>query len=291
MTAKPAYRDSNIAINKYTSENITATTNENCHEVLTLLCIDDDKQVLRSLLRLFRAEPFKVLTAETSEDAFALLASEAVHVVMADQRMPDMSGVEFLSQVKINYPDTVRLVLSGYSDVNSILASINRGEVYRFLGKPWQDDELKTTLQQCFEHYQLLSENRNLFAELKEKNNTLKVLNRKLKHDVEVHSYSANFRHSMIENIPLTIIGTDTNLNIVIANQCARNTLGISEDSRLKDFFSETIAISVKDYIEKENIEPSTVYCEKTDVTLSLSPINLNEHQQHGCLLVISDKH
>src|SRR5690606_18738389 len=109
----------------------------------TLLLPDDWANVLRALVRLFRRDGYKVLTASTVREAFDLLASNPVQVIVSDQRMPDMSGTEFLAKVRELYPDTVRMVLSGYTDLATITEAINRGSIYRFLTKPWNDDELR----------------------------------------------------------------------------------------------------------------------------------------------------
>ncbi len=116
----------------------------------TLLLLDDEENVLRSLVRLFRRDGYRILAAGTVRDAFDLLATNDVQVILSDQRMSDMSGTEFLGRVKMLYPDTVRLVLSGYTDLATVTEAINRGAIYRFLTKPWNDDELREHIRQAF---------------------------------------------------------------------------------------------------------------------------------------------
>ncbi|MFD0739017.1 EAL domain-containing protein [Lysobacter koreensis] len=116
----------------------------------TLLLLDDEENVLRSLVRLFRRDGYHVLTASSVHEAFDLLASNAVQVIVSDQRMPDMSGTAFLGRVRDLYPETVRMVLSGYTDLATITEAINRGAIYRFLTKPWNDDELRDHIQAAF---------------------------------------------------------------------------------------------------------------------------------------------
>jgi diguanylate cyclase len=120
------------------------------HQERTLLLLDDEENMLRSLVRLFRRDGYKVLTANSVREAFDLLASNAVQVIVSDQRMPDMSGTEFLAKVRDLYPDTVRMVLSGYTDLATITEAINRGAIYRFLTKPWNDDELRGHIEAAF---------------------------------------------------------------------------------------------------------------------------------------------
>lgn len=116
----------------------------------TLLLLDDEENVLRSLVRLFRRDGYRLLAAGNVRDAFDLLATNDVQVILSDQRMSDMSGTEFLGRVKMLYPDTVRLVLSGYTDLTTVTDAINRGAIYRFLTKPWNDDELREHIRQAF---------------------------------------------------------------------------------------------------------------------------------------------
>lgn len=120
------------------------------HSARTLLLLDDEENVLRSLVRLFRQDGYRLLTASSVSEAFDLLARNDVQVILSDQRMPDMSGTEFLSRVRDLYPDTVRLVLSGYTDLETITEAINQGAAYRFLTKPWSDNDLREHIRAAF---------------------------------------------------------------------------------------------------------------------------------------------
>ncbi|UGQ45789.1 EAL domain-containing protein [Massilia endophytica] len=122
----------------------------------TLLLVDDDVNVLSSLHRLFRRDGYRILTASTPNEAFELLALYPVQVIMCDQRMPTTSGTEFLSKVKDMYPDTIRIILSGYTALEAMLDSINRGAIYRFYTKPWDDTQLRDNIRQAFNHYWLM---------------------------------------------------------------------------------------------------------------------------------------
>ena len=106
----------------------------------TLLLVDDEENITSALVRLLRRDGYNILRANSGEAGLALLAQNEVGVIISDQRMPEMSGVEFLSKVRERYPDTVRIVLSGYTELNSVTDAINRGAVYKFLTKPWEDE-------------------------------------------------------------------------------------------------------------------------------------------------------
>lgn len=122
-----------------------------------LLVVDDEENVLRSLVRLFRRDGYRVLTAGNADEALALLARNHVQVILSDQRMPGTSGTEFLGKVKDLYPDTVRLVLSGYTDLATVTEAINRGAIYRFLTKPWNEAELREHIREAFRKHDAAS--------------------------------------------------------------------------------------------------------------------------------------
>ncbi|MCH8537218.1 MAG: EAL domain-containing protein [Alkalimonas sp.] len=117
-----------------------------------LLLLDDEENILSALSRVLRKEGYQIHTATNAEQGFELLALHDIQVVVSDQRMPGMSGTEFLSKVKAMYPHTVRLVLSGYTDLQSVTAAINEGAIYKFLTKPWDDKQLREEIRMAFLH-------------------------------------------------------------------------------------------------------------------------------------------
>ncbi|WP_374328658.1 EAL domain-containing protein [Azonexus sp.] len=119
----------------------------------TLLLVDDEPGILSSLSRLLRRENYRILTATTSEEALLKLAEHQVGVIIIDQRMPGMSGTELLARARAMHPKTVRMVLSGYTALDSLTEAINRGEIYKFLTKPWDDAEMIHTVRDAFRHY------------------------------------------------------------------------------------------------------------------------------------------
>ena len=119
----------------------------------TLLLVDDEPGILASLSRLLRRENYRILTAASCEEALQQLAEHQVGVIIIDQRMPGMSGTELLARARSMHPKTVRMVLSGYTAVDSLTDAINRGEIYKLLTKPWDDAELLQTVRDAFRHY------------------------------------------------------------------------------------------------------------------------------------------
>ena len=123
----------------------------------TLLLVDDETSVVASLKRVLRRENYHILTASSGEEALSLLAQYPVGVILADQRMPGMGGTELLARVRSMHPKTIRMVLSGYTELNSLTEAINRGEISRFLTKPWRDDELLEAVRDAFRRYSELN--------------------------------------------------------------------------------------------------------------------------------------
>jgi len=124
----------------------------------TLLLLDDEPNILKALARVLKRDGYRILSTTSIKEAFSLLATNDVQVIVSDQRMPEMSGTEFLSEVKAIYPDTVRIVLSGYTDLKSVTDAINEGAIYKFLTKPWDDVQIRKHIQQAFLYFRATQE-------------------------------------------------------------------------------------------------------------------------------------
>jgi putative nucleotidyltransferase with HDIG domain len=146
--------------------------------------VDDEVNILRALQRLLRHEPFEVLTASRPADALELIARSGAQVVVSDQRMPEMSGVDLLAAVRERHPGVVRVMLTGNHEMDVAVDAVNRGEIYRLITKPWSDEELRTTLHQAFEQWDLRQEIRRLNHVTREQNLRLQDLNRTLEEKV-----------------------------------------------------------------------------------------------------------
>jgi signal transduction histidine kinase len=143
------------------------------------LVVDDEPDVLDSIRRLFRKD-YEVFLALSAAEAFEVLDREVIHLVMSDQRMPELSGVEFLAEVKRRYPHVVRMLFTGYGDVQVVVEAINQGDVYRYINKPFDPAELKVMVAQAAEHYNMLAERDRLLGELSRQNRALESRNRDL---------------------------------------------------------------------------------------------------------------
>jgi response regulator RpfG family c-di-GMP phosphodiesterase len=149
-----------------------------------ILCVDDEPNILSSLRRLFRPQGYQVFTAESGSAGLKLLETEQVDIVISDMRMPEMDGAQFLECVRIHWPDTTRLLLTGYADVQLILGAINRGEIYRYITKPWDDNDILLVVRHALERRALEEEKQRLEALTLAQNEELRELNTDLENKV-----------------------------------------------------------------------------------------------------------
>ena len=127
-----------------------------------LLFVDDEDNILNALRRLFHPLNYKIFTAGSGAEALALLEHEPVDLIISDMRMPQMNGVELLEQVRAKWPNTQRIMLTGYSDIESTIAAINRGEISRYITKPWESHDIILVVRQVLEHKYMEEQIRNL---------------------------------------------------------------------------------------------------------------------------------
>lgn len=151
---------------------------------MTLLFVDDEPGILSSLRRLFRPHGYRILTAESGAAGLEILAQEEVDLVVSDMRMPNMDGAKFLREVRTRWPRVVRLLLTGYADIASTIEAINQGEIYRYVSKPWDDDEIVRTVRDSLERKRLERENARLAELTRRQNDELKELNAGLEQKV-----------------------------------------------------------------------------------------------------------
>lgn len=145
-----------------------------------LLVIDDEEQTVRAVRHLFRRR-YKVLGATRAAEGLALMDDNDVSVILCDQRMPGMSGAEFFEAVRAEHPDAVRILITAYSDIQALVRSVNRGQIFGYLAKPWNPEELEQVVDTAMAHRQLLDDKRAMTAELAEKNDALRRVNAELR--------------------------------------------------------------------------------------------------------------
>ncbi len=156
----------------------------------TLLLVDDEASITKSLQRSFHKERYDIRVAASGAKGLKMLkeAQKPFSLIISDQRMPEMSGAQFLEEAKRIFPYAIRILLTGYSDMDAIVEAVNKGEIHRYLTKPWNDDDLLLQVRQALEQYELVVENRRLFALTKRQNKKLRELNKNLEEKVAERS-------------------------------------------------------------------------------------------------------
>jgi len=133
----------------------------------TILYVDDEEHNLISFKAVFRRE-YEIFTATSGEEGIALVRQNPIDLIITDQRMPQMSGIQFLERILPEYPDTIRMILTGFSDVEAIIGAINTGRVFRYIGKPWNETELRMTIENARQLSDLIKRNKALLAILQQ---------------------------------------------------------------------------------------------------------------------------
>lgn len=148
--------------------------------VATLLLVDDEENIIRSLQRTLRNKPYRIFTAQGSAAALEILENEDIDLVISDSRMPDMDGPTLLTEVQRRWPDKMRIMLTGYTDITATIKAINEGRIYRYLSKPWDDAELCSAIEQALAYKALKEEREQLLRLTHEQNAALQAANETL---------------------------------------------------------------------------------------------------------------
>lgn len=202
----------------------------------SVLLVDDEEKVLHSLKRLLRKEGYSLLTAISAAEGLKLLEENDIHLVISDHRMPQVSGIEFFAIVKERYPDVLRIILTGYTEVDSITDAINKGDIYKFFLKPWNDQSLKLEIRQALDQYDLSQANIKLHKKILETNEELVTINENLERlvqertmELELHNQALELSRAILEDLALPIIGVSSEGIIVLINREAKS-LKIKEE-------------------------------------------------------------
>ena len=208
----------------------------------TLLLVDDEENILASLRRLLRRDGYHIITATSGAQGLQRLAENRVDVILSDQRMPGMTGVEFLRRAKELYPQTMRMSLSGYTELQSITDAINEGAVCKFLTKPWDDERLRAHVHEAFVQKDLDDENRELSTRLHGANTALALANVRLQKvsDTQLeHMRRDEARllsaHALLEGVPAPVIGFDIDGMVAYLNADAQNLFALADSPLGRD--------------------------------------------------------
>lgn len=157
-------------------------------ETFNILFVDDEENVLKALKRLFIDEDFEIFTASSGKEGLEILTNNEFAVIVSDQRMPEMTGTDFLLKAKEIYPDTIRIILTGYADINAAMNAINEAGAYRYITKPWNDRELLHIIKEAIGRYRLVKENKYLLDLTKKQKEELETWSKELEYYVQLHT-------------------------------------------------------------------------------------------------------
>jgi two-component system, probable response regulator PhcQ len=142
----------------------------------TVLIVDDEEMMLKSIYRALRDEDYQILTAQSGEKGLTILKDHDVHLVISDHKMPGMNGIDFLKYVKRDYPHTLTIMMTGNAEIEIAMNAINEAGVYKFILKPWDDNNLKVTIRRALETLELIWERDSLLEEVKTRDAILQSL-------------------------------------------------------------------------------------------------------------------
>lgn len=198
----------------------------------TLLLVDDEINIVAALKRLLRRDDYLILTAHSGPEGLEILKAHTVDVILSDQRMPGMTGVDFLSIAKKDYPETIRLVLSGYTELQSVTDAVNEGAIYKFLTKPWDDIKLRGHIREAFERKELVDVNQQLSREVYVTNLKLATANRQLEEllsekqqQITRDANSLKIVREALQHVPVPVIAIDDMEMIAFVNDTAAQLL------------------------------------------------------------------
>jgi len=194
-----------------------------------LLLVDDEESILSALMRVLRREKYEILTARCATEAIQVMEEQPVHLVISDHRMPATTGIELLREIRRRWPETIRIVLSGYSEVSTILSAINEGAIYKFLTKPWNDEELRLNIRRALEQFDLEEENRMLIHEIAQQNKLLQELNAQLDQRVIDANTGLYHAQTMLDAADVGVVAIDESGLVVYINRFASRFLQLPD--------------------------------------------------------------
>ncbi|ALP52949.1 hypothetical protein Tel_07160 [Candidatus Tenderia electrophaga] len=188
-----------------------------------LLIVDDEENIIRALKRLLRSDGYVIYTANSGRDGLDLLDQNDIHVILSDMRMPEMNGAEFLAKAKQSHPASVRIMLSGYTDLSSVTDAINQGAIYKFMTKPWDDAELCESVKNAFQYYE---EKNRVYFDAADGTIPPGAEGATLQDAVAEKRHQAD---EILEHLPVAVLGMDPGGSVISFNSAARTMFARGE--------------------------------------------------------------
>jgi two-component system NtrC family sensor kinase len=264
---------------------------------IKILCVDDEQNVLRALQRVFMDDEYEVFIAASGKEGLGILEREPdFQVIVSDYRMPGMDGVEFLKHAHERWPETIRIVLSGYADTASIVAAINEGQIYKFIPKPWDDDALRMTINEANEVFSLRKNNERLADELMDANTELTILNTSLEEEVRIRTSDLEFQcqvlkfgHNVMNSLPVGVIGMDPDGLIVLNNKLSEGLFNKKDQSLLGLNYSDALpreVVALVDQVMKKGESETEIAISQKNYSIKGLKLSVG-HEQEGIILVV----
>lgn len=219
---------------------------------MKVLFVDDEKEILSSIRRQFRKESFDIVTCNSAENALELMGKDEFQIIISDERMPVTSGLELMKKVKQLYPETVRIILSGYTDSETIINAINMGEIYRFISKPWVYNEIKKVIDEALDKWTIEKKNKKFMEQIIDENKRLKMR-------LTFRESSLSLEQDLIDEITIPLVAIGDNGSIKIFNRYAKDEfldnihIGNSITSLIPNSIYIHLESNIKNSIESGN--------------------------------------
>lgn len=223
-----------------------------------MLLVDDEMSILKSLKRLLRKEKYQILTATNGREALDVLThtDEEVSLIISDQRMPEMTGSQFLAEAVNIAPDSVRFLLTGYADLNAVADAVNKGKIHRYITKPWNDDEINESIRMALSQVELRKENKRLTELTERQNAELAELNKDLEKKVQERTWALQVQNKMLKGANVSLEKSVMNVIRLLSSLVEYSNAGLSCYLRKTAEFAKEIAFEAKlDEQERNQIE------------------------------------
>jgi response regulator RpfG family c-di-GMP phosphodiesterase len=221
----------------------------------TLLLVDDELSILKSLKRLLRKENYQLLTATNGREALDVLTNtdQDVSLIISDQRMPEMTGAQFLAEAVNIAPDSVRFLLTGYADLNAVAEAVNKGRIHRYITKPWDDDEINELIRMALSQVELRIENKRLTELTERQNAELAKLNKDLEKKVQERTWALQVQNKMLKGVNNTLEKSVMNVIRLLSSLVEYSNAGLSRYLNKTAEFAKELACEANLDEQKRN--------------------------------------
>ncbi len=232
------------------------------NEKIRVMFVDDEMNILRMIKRVLRNDPWDLEFCNSGEEAWKALQEHPVDILVTDHRMQGMTGTQLLARVKAAFPDTLRIIFSGYTEVSTLTEAINQGNIYKFIHKPIKEEDLRLTIRRAAENVLLIRENRKLTEKIQSQNEKLRKLNEELELRIEQRTRDLFLRQKALETaqmildrMPAAVLGLDTEGTIVYCNSACSDFFQKSQSEIFSQNFKDVLPESLQKLISQTLID------------------------------------